>query len=91
MVGSVRLGANADVTATQRYFGEWTTSSAGRQHDDLHFSRSLHLRGHQADVCESQRVNSEQWRGIRGRGGRLITRYLFGALRLADHGRRMSP
>ena len=25
----------------------------GRQHDDLHFSRSLHLRGHQADVCEA--------------------------------------
>jgi hypothetical protein len=39
MVGSVRLliaGSNADMTATRRYFGEWTTSECrGDQHDDL--------------------------------------------------------
>src|ERR1700750_1652186 len=41
------IGANADITATRRYFGEWTISECrGDQHDDLHFSRSLHPRGH---------------------------------------------
>ncbi len=75
MVGSVRL-LIADMTATRRYFGEWTTSECrGDQHDDLHFSRSLHARGHQGDVCEA----GGPFRGGRGvvRGRRwLISWYL---------------
>ena len=51
------------MTATRRYQGEWTTCECrGDQHDNLHFSRSLHPRGHQGDVCEA--------------GGRLISWYL---------------
>src|ERR1700730_1767537 len=81
------LSANADMTATRRYFGEWTTSECrGDQHDDLHFSRSLHARGHQGDVCEA----GGPFRGGRGvvRGRRWSTNQLvfdFGTLRLADH------
>src|SRR6478736_3745721 len=54
------------MTATRRCFGEWTTSECrGDQHDDLHFSRSLHRRGHQGDVCEA---------GGPFRGGRGVVR-----------------
>src|SRR3954467_6731314 len=53
------------------------------QHDDLHFSRSLHRRGHQGDVCEA----GGPFRGGRGvvRGRRCSTNQLvsdFGTLRL---------
>src|SRR6266436_9905098 len=60
------------MTATRRYFGEWTTSECrGDQHDDLHFSRSLHARGHQGAVCEA----GGPFRGSRGvvRGRRWST------------------
>src|SRR4029453_12640204 len=79
--------AKAGMTATRRYFGEWTNSECrGDQHDDLHFSRSLHARRHQGDVCEAGRP----FRGSRGvvRGRRWSTDQLvsdFGTLRLADH------
>ena len=65
------------MSATRRYFGEWTTSECrGDQHDDLHFSRSLHARGHQGDVCEA----GGPFRGgpelFAAAGGRLISWYL---------------
>ncbi len=65
------------MTATRCYFGEWTTSECGGdQHDDLHFSRSLHVRGHQGDVCEAGGRSEAVAELFAAAGGRLISWYL---------------
>src|SRR5258705_13835790 len=74
MVGSGR--SNADMTATRRYFGEWTTSECKDQHDDLNFSRSLPRRGHQGDVCEAGGPFEAVSELFAAAGARLISSYL---------------
>ena len=76
MVGSGR--SNADMTATRRYFGEWTTSECrGDQHDDLHFSRSLHRRAAIKGMSAKPEDRSEAVAELfAAAGGRLISWYL---------------
>ena len=65
------------MTATRRYFGEWTTSECrGDQHDDLQFSRSLHRRGHQGMSAKPEN-RSEAVAGLfAAADARLISWYL---------------
>jgi uncharacterized protein with GYD domain len=73
----IDCNVNADITATRRYFEEWTTSEcSGGQHDDLHFSRSLHraaIKGMSAKPEDRSEAVAELFAAA---GARLISWYL---------------
>ena len=76
MVGSVRL-LNADVTATQRYFGEWTTSECGGDSMTIYISQgrytSAAIKGMSAKPEDRSEAVAELFAAA---GGRLISWYL---------------